>query len=398
MKLEKDLNILILSHFFVKTISAGPPQDVRDFLLPRVKSIIYIEHPFPYNAERGEDTRSAVSVYENGVLKKQVYFPAWKGPDVIFYLKDVLVTQWVILKFWRRIDVCIALDNLNTIAVLFWRKLGIIKKLVYYTIDYDPRRFKNKLLNFIYHFIDKICCYYTDCIWILSERMMQGRKKKGVDITRCAASIIVPMGAHLSRINKLSLNDIERHTLVYVGTLSRQYGVQMILEILPDLKIKVPQVKFLVIGKGDYANVLQELAGQKGLSGTVEFKGFIEDNNEVEKILCRCAVGLAPYVPFEDNYIYYADPGKPKLYLGCGLPIIITRFPAIADEIDKRGAGIGVEYNAESLKEAILKLLKDDEYYGRCRENAVRFSQEFDTNYILDKALKQTICLNNNNN
>ncbi|MDD5745698.1 MAG: glycosyltransferase, partial [Candidatus Omnitrophica bacterium] len=175
--------------------------------------------------------------------------------------------------------------------------------------------------------------------------------------------------------------------------LSRQYGMQMILELLPDLKEKIPQIKFLIIGKGDYEKALRELAEQKGLGGTVEFKGFIEDNNEVEKILCRCAVGMAPYVPFEENYIYYADPGKPKLYLGCGLPIVITRFPAIADEIDKRGAGIAVEYERENIKEAVVKLLKDDSFYKKCRENAVAFSREFDTNYILEKALKQTLCL-----
>jgi len=390
--LDKNSNVLILSHFFVRTISAGPPQDVRDFLLPKVKSIVYIEHPFPYNVKQGEDTRSALTIYEYGKLKKRLYFSFGKWPDILFYIKDIIITQWFLLRSRRRFTLCVALDNLNTLSVLLWRKLGIIKKLVYYTIDFNPRRFENRLLNFIYHWIDRICCYYSDYIWILADRMLEGRKQKGVNIDRCAPTIIVPMGAHLSRIKKVPLESIERHTLVYVGTLSEKQGVQMVLRVLPDIKREVFDVKFVIIGKGDYEKEIKDLTKQLEIEDVVDFKGFIGDNRKVERILSHCAIGVAPYVPEETNYVFYTDPGKPKLYLGCGLPVVITRFPTIADEIEKKGAGIAVEYSEKSLKEALLKLLKDERFYYVCRENAIKFSQQFDTTYILTKALDKTGC------
>lgn len=389
--LDKDSNVLILSHFFVRTVSAGPPQDLCNFLLPKVKSIVYIEHPFPYNAKQGEDTRSSLTIYERGRLQKQLYFPPWKGPDVSFYIKDVLATQYFLIKSRRRFDLCIALDNLNTISVLFWRKLRIIKKLVYYTIDFNPRRFKNRLLNTIYHYIDKLCCYYADCLWNLSPRMLEGRKKTEIRLNRYAPNIIVPMGAHLSRIKRLPIDKIQRHTLVYVGTLGKIHGVQIVLKVLPEIKRKIPDVKFIIVGKGDYGQTLQSLVRQLDIEDSVEFKGFIQDNLDVENILCQCAIGIATYVPTEENFVFYTDPGKPKLYLGCGLPVVITRFPAIADEIEREGAGMAIEYEEKSLKQALIKLLTDDKFYATCRQRAIAFSKKFDTGHILSQALEQTL-------
>ena len=77
----------------------------------------------------------------------------------------------------------------------------------------------------------------------------------------------------------------------------------------------------------------------------------------MEKELCKCAVGLAPYIVDKKNFSYYTDPGKAKVYLGCGLPVIITKFPLIAYEIDKRGAGVAIDYSERDLKEALIRVI-----------------------------------------
>lgn len=388
--LNKNSNVLILNHFFVRTVASGPAQDLRDFLLEKVNSVVHIEHPFPYNGKLGEDTRSALSIYEQGELKRQFYFPHWRGPDVSFYIKDFLATQYFLMKSGRCFDLCVALDNLNTISVLPWRKLGVIKKLVYYTIDYNPQRFASHLLNSLYHLVDKICCYQVDAIWNLAERMMEGRSQKGIDIRKTAPSILVPMGVHLSRIKILPVDKIQRHTIVYLGTLSESYGIQLVLKVLPDIRRSHPDIKFIIIGKGDNEGTLKTMARQLGLEDCVEFKGFIKDNQDVENILCQCAIGIATYISTGENFVYYTDPGKPKQYLGCGLPVVITRVPAIAGDIEKAGAGVVVEYNEESLKQALIKLLTNDDFYRDCRQKAIEFSKSFDMGHILENALHKT--------
>ena len=256
MQLSLRTNVLILSHFYKRTISGGgPPQDIRDYLIPKIKNIYYIEHPFP----SADDRRSSLSIYKNGILKTKIFSPKIYGPEILFYLIDFLITFYFIFRSKKRFELCIALDNLNTVSVLPFRWLRIIKKLVYYTIDYTPQRFKNATLNSLYHLIDRVACYHADRIWVLSERMITAREKNGVNPQKSAKNILLPMGANLSRIEILPLTKINRHEVAFVGFLMEKQGVQFVLKSLPKIILKIPNFKFIIIGDGDYKQKLVDL-------------------------------------------------------------------------------------------------------------------------------------------
>jgi len=387
VKLSKNSNVLILSHFYKRSIAGGgPPQEVRDFFLPKVKRVYYIEHPFPYAA----DNKSSMIIYENGDLKKQSFAPPIIGPQILFYLFDVFLTFYFLLRARTKFDLCISLDNLNTVTVLPFRKIGLVKKLVFYTIDYNPKRFENKMLNEIYHFLDRVACYYSDAIWVLSKKMDTARVNNRVNIKRMAPSILLPMGANLERIKIQPLNKINRHQIVYAGFLMKKQGVQLAIESLPKVIKKIPNVRFIIIGQGEYENKLKHLVKQLRISKYVEFKGFVKNHKDVEKILCKSAVAVAPYEDTSDNYTRYTDPGKPKLYLGCGLPVVITDVPAIARVIQSQKAGLIVDYSKKSLTKALIMLLSDDALYKEYRKNAIKLSKNYDTNTLINRALLKT--------
>jgi glycosyltransferase involved in cell wall biosynthesis len=364
----------------------GPPQEVRDFFLNKVKRIYYIEHPFPY----ANDHRSSMIIYENGVLKKQIFTPSLIGPQILFYLFDVFITFYFLLLAKTKFDLCIALDNLNTVSAIPFKKLGLIKKLVFYTIDYAPERFENKILNDIYHFLDRLACYNVDKIWILSERMITARKKNKVDIKKSAKSVLLPMGAALKRIKTLPINKINRYNIVFVGHLLEKQGIQLVLETLPKIVTIIPNLKFIIIGQGIYESDLKLITKRLKINKYVEFMGFVKDHKTVENILCKSAIGIAPYLPSPNNATFYTDPGKPKLYLGCGLPVIITNVPAISSIIHSKKAGMIVNYNMESVTKTLIKLLSNDKLYKEYRENAIKLSKNYDTDSLIGKALEKT--------
>lgn len=387
MQLPKDSNILILSHFYKRTTKGGgPPQEIRDYFLSKVKKIYYIEHPFPY----ANDHRSSMTVYENGKVKKRIFVPAIIGPQIFFYLYDIFITLYFLILAKTKFDLCIALDNLNTVSVLPFKKLGIIKKLLFYTIDYNPQRFENKMLNNIYHFLDRLACYNVDKIWILSKRMVTARKKNKVDSKKSAKSVLLPMGANLSRIKILPLERINRYQMVYAGHLLEKQGVQIILETLPKIILKIPKLKLVVVGQGEYGQKLKVLSKKLNITKHVEFVGFVKNHVALERILCKSAIGIAPYVPTSNNYTFFTDPGKPKLYLGCGLPIVITDVPAIAKVIQEKKAGLIVRYETESIAKALTTLLTNNKLYGEYRKNAIELSKNYDTNSLINKALSLT--------
>src|SRR5579859_1774870 len=374
MKFSQKSRVLIISHYYKRAPhGGGPPQEVRDFFLPKVKSVVYIEHPFPY----ADDHRSSMTIYTNGKLEKVLFTPPLYGPTALFYCIDIFLTLYFLLKAWQKYDLVVALDNLNTFSVAPLKWAGIIKKLVFYTIDYTPKRFSNPILNWLYHWTDRRACYWADAIWVLSERMTETRTTNGVDIHKSALAILLPMGAQLDRITPLPFSQIHRHQLIFVGHLLAKQGAQLVLRALPSVKKKIPHLRFVIVGQGEYAKELQRLTKELKINELVEFKGFVESHEVVEKLVCESAVGIAPYEPTEDNYTFYTDPGKPKLYLGCGLPVILTGVPLIAKEIEKRKAGIVVEYSPESIADALLRLFQNDALYKRYRQNALKLAQNY---------------------
>lgn len=387
MKLSKNYKILILSHFYKRTTSGGgPPQEIRDYFIPKVDIVSYIEHPFPYS----NDHRSSMSIYKNGKLEKQIFAPPIYGPEFVYYILDIIFVFYFYIRAPYIYDVCVALDNLNTFSVLPFRKLNLIKRLIFYTIDYIPSRFKSKILNSIYHYIDRVACYNTDDIWVLSPRMISTRRHNGVDSKKTAPSVVLPMGADLSRIKTLPFEKINRHQIVYVGILLEKQGVQLILEALLSVIKKIPDVKFVVIGKGEYENKLKLLTKELKITQHVDFRGFVENHRLVEKILCQSAIGVAPYVTDPENYTSYTDPAKPKLYMGCGLPVIITKVPSIARAIQSKKAGVVVDYTTKSVADSIVKLLSDDFIYKEYRKNVIKLSKKYDTNKLIRAALDKT--------
>jgi len=376
-------NILLITHSF----ATGPPQELRDYLKDKAGKLLFIEHPFRYC----DNTKSSMILYERGIKKREAHFLQMKGPDLLFYIKDFFLTIHYVLMTKTRFDVAIAANNLNALSALFLRRLGRVKKIIFFTIDYTPVRFQNKILNHLYHWIDRICCYRADLIWNDSALMQAAREKNGVDIRRCPSSIVVHGGNHFSRIKRLPVSGIKKDTLVYMGHVRKGQGLDLVVESLPDLIEEVPGIRFVVIGKGEYLKALEEKVERLGLTDRVSFKGYIEDLREVESVMAGCGIGLATYEPDPHSVTFYSDSGKPRIYMACGLPIIITRVSALSKDVEKLTLGVAIDYKKREFVEVVLRLLKDERFYLECRKNAISFASEFDWDVLFKNALDETL-------
>lgn len=116
-----------------------------------------------------------------------------------------------------------------------------------------------------------------------------------------------------------------------------------------------------------------------------------KDHENLLQELPKYSVGLAPYSTNSKSITWYADPTKVKEYLACGLPVIITRVPAFADEIEKNKAGIVIDYNEKELAEAMIKMLSKDAMYKKYKENALKLASKYDLEEIYYNALGNVI-------
>ena len=372
-----DKFIIVAGHV---TEAYGPVQAVKNYLAKKTDDLLYITHPFTYSKLEG----SAAEFYIKG-KQDRVHRAHKRGKSqFIQWIKDILFNIGFIRKQKKKAGLFVALNNLNALSGIILKKTGRVEKVAYYIIDHTARRFKNPLFNFIYENVDKWALKGSDYVWILSERMAEAKKKKfRFDHSKI---IIVPVGMELDKIDRYTREEkLSKKTMILMGMLDKTKGVQLMIEAMGDIVNEVPGAKLLIIGTGPYEGELKKLA--QGME-SIEFTGAME-HDEVFRFIPHHRIGLAPYMDDPNSYTYYADPTKPKEYLGCGLPLIITDVPWIAEEVKKRPMGIVCRYVKEELVKSCIKLLDDDEFYGECLKNSEEFASGLSWDKIYDETLKK---------
>jgi len=378
----EDLEILVVRHTYVPLFAATPTGQASiliNFLKKRGTKVIEIFHPFSYSAF----INSTVIYHSREETKILSEFPGIKFSELLLFFRDALATLFFVLTLKKRFQLYIGVDSLNALMGVFFRKIGLVQKVVFYVIDYTPQRFPNPIKNILYQFICRIAAKSSDCIWNLSPKMAGIWEQSGVAKVK---NLVVPGGTFIKTKIPTSFTSINRNDLVYVGHLDQLKGLQLILEAFPAIVGKIPDVKLTIIGTGPLERNLKDLVRKLRLEEHVEFLGHIPDYGQLLQLISKCAVGLAPYVPDPASYTFYADPGKIKEYLSCGLPVIITKVPDIAFEIEKNGAGLAINYSRDELVEAVVKLLTDERLFMNCRKNAIKLAAKYDWDTIFNEA------------
>ena len=372
------MSFLIVSH----VAFTGHAQELESFLKERANKLTFIGHPFSYASQKG----STAKTYEGQTIKIET-LPKFYGPEVLLYLRDFVATFYFVFKGKNKFHVFVGVDPLNAFVGLFLKRLGYAEITIFYVIDYVPQRFKNKILNSIYHSIDRICVYNSDYTWNLTSAMTSARERIGVRKSE-TCQMVVPTGTHPDSEN-YAANSVDENSIVFLSHLRKGQGIELVIEALPKIIKEIPSAKLVVIGTGPLEQYFKDEVVKHKLENNVSFLGYIEDHKKIEKIVSKCKVGLAPYVPDPNSFTWYADPGKPKVYLGCGIPVIITKVPEVAYEISKREAGIAINYNSHELSEAIIKILSDNSLYQTFRSNTIKFASQLDWDSVFTEAFSK---------
>ena len=384
MEFSKRTRVLVISHGF-RLESGGPAQDIRDYLLDKAGEIVYIDHPFPH----ANYNSSHFFLYKNGGLKLVKKVNIFPFLEPLRYFQQLLITFSFLLFSKDEHDVCFALDNLSVFAVSLFRKIGKVKKLVYYSIDYSPQRFNGVFMNSLYHALDRFACRNSDVNWVVAEHAVEARKKNGVDLEKSPPFKEVPMGFRKSGLRVQPLSKVGLYNLVYMGTVLEKQGVQLVIESLPKLLAEFPSLHLTIVGTGDYENKLKHMVKELKVMKHVSFKGFIGDRKEMIELISGGSIGLAPYKPIPGSFSYWSDPSKIKIYLGCGLPVITTNVTTFSKVLEKAEAGIVIDYTVEQFCKAIETLLGNKARYSEYRKHALVLSENYQTEKILKAALEE---------
>lgn len=300
---------------------------------------------------------------------------------------------WFFFRLKKRFDLFIGISHFSGFVGVILKKFFLVKKTIYYCIDYYPSmgglNFEN-LMAKIQLFIDRLNVQYSDFVWNISPKISEARlRPKRTSLKNQNKQIIVPLCYSAALLCSKPFEEIERWTIGFVGALSRHQGLEILFRALPKISQSLPQVKVKIIGKGAFGSQLKEMASNLNLRDRVDFCGYLKEQ-EMKEVLSRCALGIAPWVPKKDNYFLYSDPGKIKLYAFCGLPIIMTKGPAVADEIERMKVGLAINYDLDEFINAVVGLLSDERLLKTYRDNALAFANKYTSENVFNIALERT--------
>lgn len=241
-------------------------------------------------------------------------------------------------------------------------KIGYFYRDAYYELGKDfvfnnkkVSIFSKKYLKYIYYkllfFRDRILLYNNvDIVYFPSLSMSKYFNFKDMRALPPAGEIID------------DINDTNGKSVIYVGGISKQYGIDLLLESMNIVNKKQHINLNLVCREKELYNISSEYKDKEWL------KIFnISGKEALKKIYSDSKIALI--ATKRSIYNNFAIPTKLFEYMQYNLPIIATDNFEVKKIIEKYNIGIITEENPEAYAKAILKLYNDEELYLKYKSN-----------------------------
>lgn len=378
---NNESNLVVVAHVF----ASGTAQALDQFLIRSRRSHLFMGHPF---LKLPMEPSYCVLIDADG---ERHLLGAMLPPvgEPVRYFFDFLSTVWWLICHGP-VDTVIGCGASDAFAGLVGRTIGRARRVVLYSIDYTPVRFRQPVLNFIFRAVERACVRHCDWVWNLSAEMAARRDRAWLRPGHGARQLIVPHGSGFD-IGSRPRPAKEPATLAFVGHLLEKQGVQHVLAAMPTILESIPNARFVVMGTGPYEAELKAQAQRLGVEEHVEFTGYIADFGVIQNRLAVATLGVAPYIRELDTFTQFADPGKIKDYFAAGLPVITTSVPPIAAVVAAQGAGAVVAGLPDDIAAAVTRFLLDEKLHGQASLSALRLAEAYDWTRIFTTAFAESI-------
>jgi len=199
----------------------------------------------------------------------------------------------------------------------------------------------------------------------------------------CDTTVYFPRDRAESR-RRLGINSDDL-VLVHHGILHPNKGNTRIIKALADLKPRLPQLRYLLVGAGPEEKALRRLVADLELAESVIFTGWLPTEADVNWALNAADIGLVMRIgQFSDSF-HLTDTLVHEM--ACGLPILAARLAGIEEVIDEGVNGFLFDPNdMDEFKSKLLMLAGNQELRQKLGQAALETCRrEFDLDSIAQK-------------
>ena len=226
--------------------------------------------------------------------------------------------------------------------------------------------------------MEATCVQLTDAVYSSSEcsanwvRSYYSPKQEKIPV--------IHLGVDTKKFSPLSLEKYQRSTIIFVGKLLENKGVNELVEAACNLVKEFPDLQLRLIGPGEekIIKLLKEKANALGAPNLLNFSGYVYKDDLPKELSCAHVFAAPSHYEGGPGFVYLEA-------MACGIPVVGCSGSGLDEIVTSGENGILVPpKNSKALEEALHKLLSDETY----RKNTGMKARE----YVLQEADSE-ICL-----
>ncbi len=234
-------------------------------------------------------------------------------------------------------------------------KVSASHKIAFFHSDYRNHAARDPLDAQAYPFFDIIVGVSESCCEALREAF-----PALADRVRCVENIVSPgLLKQLAVAQEAPWESSPSPTLLTIARLSEAKGIDIAIQACGILKRAGVALRWFVIGKGELEAPLRAMIAQEGVEDRFFLLG---ERANPYPALAACDIYVQPS-RYEGKCIAIEEAK------GLAKPIVTTRYATVRTQIDEGKTGLLAEIDAQSLAQAIHRLLEDGALRAMFSEN-----------------------------
>lgn len=333
------------------------------------------------NSKPGLMVINGVNVYTSAVAKKRGSKLRYTYEYVTFLVWAFLKLSWLMRKRRYRVVDVNTLPDFLIFAAAYAKLNGA--RMVFDMHEITPEFLMSKYGVGDRHwqvrlarFLEKASIAFADQVITINEPIQTLLESRG--LARARSTVVMNsvdesiFATAIHSANGVSpLPPPAPFVMMYHGTLTRIYGLDIAIEALSLVEEEMPGAELWILGSGPARNALEELVRERSLDRRVKFLGAVLPD-EIPAWLSQCDVGVL--ATRRDVFLDYSFSNKLSEYIIMGKGVICSRLNAIRHYFTEEALAYFEPNDPRSLSAQMLRLYRDKELRSRL---AARAKQEY---------------------
>ena len=180
---------------------------------------------------------------------------------------------------------------------------------------------------------------------------------------------VIPHGIYTFFTQYKKVVPVEQNTILFFGRIGEYKGIRYLIEAVPLILKKIPDVKIIIAGRGDLSPY-QSLIDTCGRSSFEIHNEFIPDE-VVTSLFQRSTIVVLPYTQMSGMS------GVLNVAYAFGKPVVVTDVGGLGEAVEDGKTGFLIPpKDSEALADAVIQLLTHSDLKDLMEKNVKRKAEE----------------------